>query len=308
MVNRVPEGSREGGRFAPENKGKENLPTIKIYSGDVASKNLETNKSIEDIYAKYLEDNLKKKESEPGLIRINGDKYTFLLRNIPYGEDLLEAYLAGQEPIEGKEVGYIRWYGRDDGAIGHIEVKPEYRRRGIATELYQRASILSLDIGLHSPKHNAVRSKEGDAWAISMGMPLPPLACETCGELGHYGESCGVNEELFIKDIQKEETIKDSPIIQEFSAIDLMKRIRLNPWDALETSDGEWESVEEVMSRKAIEVDESGLAKSIRENGLQEPIVLQDKGTYLNLFDGHHRLAIYLRDHPSKPILIRYTD
>ena len=94
----------------------------------------------------------------------------------------------------------------------------------------------------------------------------------------------------------------------ELSATDLMKKIRLNPYDALELADGEYESVEKVMARKADEADTSGLTKSLEENGILEPIVLQKKGSYLNLVDGHHRLAVYLRDCPSKPIPVKYVD
>ena len=122
------------------------------------------------------------------------ETYIFLLIRGPYGESSLGAYFSNREFKEEEDncVGYITWHGRDDGVIAHIEVNPEMRRMGLATELYNLASLVSIRKGLYPPKHNAVRSRLGNAWAESTNMPLPLIACEDCGDEGHYEDECPV--------------------------------------------------------------------------------------------------------------------
>lgn len=65
-------------------------------------------------------------------------------------------------------VGGISW--RANYEIESLWVGPDYRRQGIATELYEKAQE-------HTEgkiKHSAYRTREGDAWARSVGGYLPP--------------------------------------------------------------------------------------------------------------------------------------
>lgn len=93
------------------------------------------------------------------------------------------------------------------------------------------------------------------------------------------------------------------------SARELMEYIEFNPFDLLMRDEDEYETLEEMMERKADEADESGLTDSIIENGILEPIeVLHREGDRPFLVDGHHRIASLLRHAPSMPIPITHQD
>jgi ribosomal protein S18 acetylase RimI-like enzyme len=57
-----------------------------------------------------------------------------------------------------------------DGTIYGIWVKPEHRRKGIATQLWNYATANG-----YNPQHSAERTTDGDAWAKSFNVPLPEL-------------------------------------------------------------------------------------------------------------------------------------
>jgi GNAT superfamily N-acetyltransferase len=59
----------------------------------------------------------------------------------------------------------------EDGShkVNHIQVAPEFRRQGVATELWRTAERAGL-----KPRHSDSRSDVGDAWAHAVGGDLPP--------------------------------------------------------------------------------------------------------------------------------------
>lgn len=59
------------------------------------------------------------------------------------------------------------------GELQHIMVNHDARRQGIATALWNRAQQLSGERGITAPTHSSKRTKEGDAWAKSVGGELP---------------------------------------------------------------------------------------------------------------------------------------
>ncbi len=65
------------------------------------------------------------------------------------------------------EVGHISW-NEFTAEIWGIEVRADLRRQGIATMLYLLAR--QREPRLH---HQATRTDDGDAWARSLGDPLP---------------------------------------------------------------------------------------------------------------------------------------
>ena len=69
------------------------------------------------------------------------------------------------------EVGKMRW---SSNSIRGIHVEPEHQRQGIATALWnQGQSLASENKSIPAPKHSRDRTKDGDAWARSVGGRLP---------------------------------------------------------------------------------------------------------------------------------------
>jgi GNAT superfamily N-acetyltransferase len=54
------------------------------------------------------------------------------------------------------------------GKIAAVEVSPRHQRKGLATAMYQHAERTGI-----TPVHNQIRTKEGDAWAQSVGGAIP---------------------------------------------------------------------------------------------------------------------------------------
>jgi ribosomal protein S18 acetylase RimI-like enzyme len=72
--------------------------------------------------------------------------------------------------LEGDtRVGQFHW-NSDSGVIENVEVSPSHRRMGVATSMYDFAKSLGTE---KAPKHSVSRTNEGDAWANSLGEPLP---------------------------------------------------------------------------------------------------------------------------------------
>jgi ribosomal protein S18 acetylase RimI-like enzyme len=98
------------------------------------------------------------------------------ITNIDYeftqGEpDLMHHHV--QATHEGKPVGYIEWHHKN-GLVTGVEVTPEYRRRGVATELWNQAhKAASSTRGVPRPRHSSDRTDSGDSWAKSVGGPVP---------------------------------------------------------------------------------------------------------------------------------------
>jgi GNAT superfamily N-acetyltransferase len=78
----------------------------------------------------------------------------------------------------GEEIGHLHWskeereaddpeeYTGDPGVISMIEVHPDYRRKGIATAMFNQAQQYR-----PKPLHSDDRSYEGDQWARKVGGP-----------------------------------------------------------------------------------------------------------------------------------------
>ncbi len=80
-----------------------------------------------------------------------------------YMIDEANAVVARSE--DGRQVGYISWYYAD-GTINNLDVRPEWQRQGIATELFRRAHAIDPEIA-----HSQDRlSNDATAWIKS----LPP--------------------------------------------------------------------------------------------------------------------------------------
>jgi GNAT superfamily N-acetyltransferase len=78
--------------------------------------------------------------------------------------------------IDGEFAGLLAWSpARHEVAPGEIvglSVVPKYRRRGIATALYDAAMTWP---GVNPPRHSAFRTVSGEYWARSVGGYLPRL-------------------------------------------------------------------------------------------------------------------------------------
>jgi GNAT superfamily N-acetyltransferase len=87
-------------------------------------------------------------------------------------------------PVTGEPVGSMNW--DDNGTVGHVSVKPEHRRQGIATQLWNEgqrvagmppATCTTPGCGqthiIPAPRHSSSRTPDGDAWAKSVGGEIP---------------------------------------------------------------------------------------------------------------------------------------
>lgn len=78
---------------------------------------------------------------------------------------------------EDLRIATLEW-DYESGEVLAIEVVESFRRRGVATALWQRAQALHAQepMTFPAPVHSVERSADGDAWARSVGGHLPSLA------------------------------------------------------------------------------------------------------------------------------------
>ena len=73
-------------------------------------------------------------------------------------------------------IGSIKWNLDMDGEVGGISVREDWQRKGVAQLLWNVATGLAEERGWFGPSHSPNRTAAGDAFARSIGGPLPPLA------------------------------------------------------------------------------------------------------------------------------------
>lgn len=79
-------------------------------------------------------------------------------------------------------------------------------------------------------------------------------------------------------------------------------------WLSVDMTDGEWETVEDMWTRKETEANVSGLSVDIRRHGVRTPIVLTIGGTgkrfRVTMGNGHHRVAsAFWHEIPYIPVI-----
>ena len=77
-------------------------------------------------------------------------------------------------------VGYIEW-DKDDGETEKIYVGEPYRRKGVASHIWEIATDWANDNKQLPPEHSSRRSKEGEAFAQSVGGYIPRLTDDIDG-------------------------------------------------------------------------------------------------------------------------------
>lgn len=75
------------------------------------------------------------------------------------------------DQISDQVVGEMSWYSNGD--IADISVSRTFRRRGIATGMYNYAFSCGVDV---FPVHVSDRTDAGELWANSLGEDIPPRA------------------------------------------------------------------------------------------------------------------------------------
>lgn len=78
------------------------------------------------------------------------------------------------------QVGRLVW-DDDTGEIEHLHVGDKYRRKGVATALWETAHEESSDLGVTPPAHSSIRTKAGDSWARAVGGHVPRLTDDVDG-------------------------------------------------------------------------------------------------------------------------------
>lgn len=70
-------------------------------------------------------------------------------------------------------VGNLSWHPHT-GEISDLYVRPDYRRQGIATKMWNHAYYSATQgLKIIAPQHSASRTTLGDRWARSVGGKLP---------------------------------------------------------------------------------------------------------------------------------------
>lgn len=68
------------------------------------------------------------------------------------------------------QLGRLEWTAKQ---VHNIDVNHEVRRQGVGTKLWETAQSLADGRKIPAPKHSSQRTTAGDAWARSVGGPLP---------------------------------------------------------------------------------------------------------------------------------------
>jgi GNAT superfamily N-acetyltransferase len=71
----------------------------------------------------------------------------------------------------GGELAFIDW--ELNGELYYIKVPEQYRRKGIATRLWNAANDYTKANNLPKLTHSEYRSNDGEAWARSFNVELP---------------------------------------------------------------------------------------------------------------------------------------
>ena len=73
----------------------------------------------------------------------------------------------------GESVGHMR-YGHD-GTVQNITVSEPHQRKGVATAMWNHASLMGSKGEAPEPKHSVQRTSQGDAWAKAVGGHTPEV-------------------------------------------------------------------------------------------------------------------------------------
>lgn len=100
------------------------------------------------------------------------------------GNHFIEAF----HPDEDEPVARMTWGGsRNPNRIQGLDVRPAHRRNGLATAMWEWGQEMT-----PRPKHSDERTNDGDAWARSVGGPLPRRRTANLGDAtdwsSHYDE------------------------------------------------------------------------------------------------------------------------
>ena len=61
----------------------------------------------------------------------------------------------------------------EEGKVSAVETHPDYQRQGLAKKLWDYAGSLG-HMGVPTPQHSTMRTKEGEDWAKKVGGEVPP--------------------------------------------------------------------------------------------------------------------------------------
>ena len=109
----------------------------------------------------------------PASDKLNELQFTFHKGNpkSPIGEETRHRVVAEDR---SDYVGELEWFSRGNNHISNIFVEPNYRRQGVATDMWNYAhEIAKTTRGVQPPRHSPDRTDDGDAWAKSTGKRVP---------------------------------------------------------------------------------------------------------------------------------------
>lgn len=74
-------------------------------------------------------------------------------------------------PDTGAQMGFLVWDG-EEGEIKHVRVRVGFRRKGVATGMWNEAHRIAATLAVAEPPHHSDDlTKDGAAWALSTRTP-----------------------------------------------------------------------------------------------------------------------------------------
>lgn len=118
---------------------------------------------------------------------------------------------------DGLDVGHIRWLTKDykrppgkKGEITYVFVQPEYRRRGLATELLRKARLIEPEV-----HHSPVRTEDGLAWSEKAAAFYTEDDLRAAWEASPEAQSGMSAEQAMAQVVREQEEILSSSVAQK---------------------------------------------------------------------------------------------
>lgn len=149
--------------------------------------------------------------------------------------------------------GRLEWYGKT-GEVREIDVRPEHRRRGLATAMWEFARDAP-----KTPKHSPQRTDDGDAWVRTTGDPVPRrVQGASMRDTAHRGVSLPLSDRQGVPIL--EALVKRQTNVAARLIIDAMAETVKNHWWAAGSQEsdeaGRWWTTSKAESREYSYSDE----------------------------------------------------
>lgn len=100
---------------------------------------------------------------------LNGQQFESTFNPDYHGRHAVTVWPKGQVGTEfDRPVGSLHWHP-EQGTVTYLNVHDDYRRKGVATSMWNEAKTQARKNKLTPPVHSSSQSPDGRAWARSVG-------------------------------------------------------------------------------------------------------------------------------------------